>query len=252
MSKLALVLGCLLILSLSCIGLIGCCANDGSTNDHLTLEELDKSIIKSAFDPELPGYSDIKILSREGDGTVDNPRILKFQVTIECYPSPVVCDGKLKFVWGDPCRLEKSWSTLEGAGLYLLVHWARNPIIDVSKYNTYYYYNQPQHVSLMLKHWIDSKFIKIEDILDSRMYKLVNEMIINPASVPAGLTNIGLFNLSNITTTDLVPDLSAEKKVPVYILRRNGVIDLYLTNNGFPNPAITLEHGDSQIPLVFP
>jgi hypothetical protein len=200
----------LFVLLVSILGLSGC---------HLS----DDAIINGAFEPEYPGYSDIKVLNRAGENTGISPRVLTLQVTIESYPDSVVCEGELVHFRGDPSYREMRWYSLESIGHWLLVEEARYHL----KYAVYPYRSEP--VALLLKRWIEKGFIKLDDITNPGMRRQV-DYFMDPANVPTHFNNAGLFDTTNMQTYDLAPELPDNEKVPIYILRNDGIVELYLVD----------------------
>jgi hypothetical protein len=190
----------------------------------------DSELVKKIFSSPSPGYSNIKILNQEGDNTGSHPRVLTLQVTLDVYPTPVICEGQITHFIGDPGYLDYRWFTLESAGLNTFIGWARGSLAKS--------YHEPipfltEHVSILLKHWIDERLIKLDDIQIPEIRNQVNGFITNPNSIPIGLSNIDLFYPLHIQTHDLAPDLPANKKQPTYVLHKDGTIDLYLTNDPY-------------------
>jgi hypothetical protein len=210
----------LFVLLASTLGLSGCLVglSCGGVSD--------KDLINKMSDPQYPGYSDIKVLKRAGEGTGISPRVLTLQVTMESYPDSVVCEGELVYFHSDPSYREMRWYTLEGIGHWLLVEEARYQL----KYDGYPYWPEP--VALVLKRWIEKGFINIDDITNPGMRRQI-DYFMDPADVPTHFNNAGLFDTTSMQTYDLAPELPDSEKTPVYILRYdNGIVELYLVAKG--------------------
>jgi len=203
----------LFVLLASILGSTGCGASD-------------EALIKGEFDLEYPGYSDIKVLNRAGEGTGISPMILTLQVTMESYPDSVVCEGELFYFHSDPSYREMRWYTLEAIGHWLLVEKARYHL----KYAVYPY-DWPEPVALLLKRWIEKGFINIDDITNPGMRRQI-DYFMDPANVPTHFNNAGLFDTTNMQTYDLAPELPDSEKTPVYLLRNDGIVELYLVAKG--------------------
>jgi hypothetical protein len=190
----------------------------------------DSELVQKMFPSPSPGYSNIKILDQEGDNTGSHPRVLTLQVTMDVYPNPVVCEGQIIHFRGDPSYIDFRWFTLEGAGLSSLIGLARSAITKSHHEPNPF---QTEHVSILLKHWIDERLIKLDDIQIPEIHKQVNDFITNSDNIPPGVSNVSLFDSSRIQTHDLAPDLPANKKQPTYVLRKDGTIDLYISNDPY-------------------
>jgi hypothetical protein len=233
----------LFILTFSIIGTIGCNGKilpppevpakeealpDNKThfNEELLLQ--DERFINSMYNredrPKYPGYSLIEVLNREGEGTGINPRILTIRVTLESYPTDIVCEGEFYYFRGDPAFARTDWYSLEGVIHKRMVNLARHYL----RYTSGPVTCQNKLVLLVLKRWIDEGLIELHDIKDARVIKAVKDLMENPVDLPNSLTDTGLVNTSEIQTYDLVPELPDNEKTPVYVLRSNGILELYL------------------------
>ncbi len=221
-SVLILLAGLLLILP-------ACAVKPPPSSPALFPTDSDNELIQSEFKRWSPGYSSIKVLNREGDGTGANPRVLTIQATINSYPDSVVCEGELVFFHSDPSYLKMGWYTLEGIGHALLVQWASSRLKDSARSAPSPY--QPELVSLLLKRWIDSGLIKLDDIKNRRIHDRVKSWVENLGSEPTyDYKDAGLFDTSQVQTYDLAPELQDDQKVPIYILLSDGVVELYLVD----------------------
>jgi hypothetical protein len=187
-------------------------------------DSFDNLLITGEFDRWSPGYSDIKILSRKGDSTSNNPRILTIQTTINSYPKSVVCEGELVFFKSDPSYRQMRWYDLESIGHALLVQWgsqALDPRFPI----------EAELVELLIKRWVENDLVKLDSIKNKQIYDKVKSWIDNPASMPTySYRNAGVFDTSKIQTYDLSPDLSTDLKVPIYLLKPDGTVELYLVD----------------------
>ena len=66
----------------------------------------DAELLESLFPTDFPGYSNIEIISSEGEGMRRIPRRIEVLVQMEGYPQAVICPGEV-FLWaGDPMGFE--------------------------------------------------------------------------------------------------------------------------------------------------
>jgi hypothetical protein len=111
------------------------------------------------------GFSDVQILRHEGDASVDNPRTLIFQVTIDDGAKQMTCQGKIWHTIGDPGF---SFLTFPDAGCerqFVLVGGA-NCFLEERQQPSVWGPLEEQDLKYapVLKVWINRGWIKLTDI----------------------------------------------------------------------------------------
>jgi hypothetical protein len=133
----------------------------------------DGQLMSQQFAPQLPGFSDAKILERAGDASRSG-RVLTFTVTIDGYPEPVACQGVIRYIHGDPSRTDVTWPEKECALQNYLVR------------NSQYVLNEraggptpPQADSLarILLRWSKQGRIAVSDIRHPEMRAMVEQLL---------------------------------------------------------------------------
>jgi hypothetical protein len=204
----------------------------------------DNQLIKSSFMSKLPGYSSIKVIKRIGEGTVENPRVLIIEVALESYDDPLTCRGEIRYIRGDPSFRDLRWYDWT-----CISHWNLLEIAwDVLLYDEgpTFCQTQIEDVALVLEHWVEKGCVNIDQIRRSEVREQVDYLLKNniPPSKPAELIDI-----SKAHVIDLSPGSANEKKVPTYVIRCDGSLDLILRGGpGWWNQSLDLHIGDTVLP----
>ncbi len=208
----------------------------------------DGQILKEQFEPEFPGYSAIKVLERRGERTPSNPRILTIEVVMESYSGPVTCQGEIGYFKGDPSHQWLSWYDWTCIGHWMLVEDARNALFWNWDQGPTLCDTRIEDTAFVLKRWVENGWVRIDQIRHPTIRARVAYLVENNVAV----TNkpSALFDVSKANVYDLVPELAGDEKVPTYVLRCDGSLDLIL--RGGPKwweQPLDLQIGDRIIPL---
>jgi|YNPNPStandDraft_1061719.scaffolds.fasta_scaffold29637_3 hypothetical protein len=208
----------------------------------------DSQILKKQFEPEFPGYSAIKILIAKGERTVVNPRVLTIEVVMESYLGPVTCQGEIGYFKGDPSNQWLGWydqtcighwMAVEDARSALFWDWGQGPTLCDARI---------EDTAFVLKRWIENGWIKIDQIRHPDIRARVAYLVEN--NIPVTDRPGALSDFSQANVYDLVPELPRDEKVPTYVLRCDGSLDLIL--RGGPRwweQPLDLRPGDRILPL---
>ncbi len=208
----------------------------------------DTQILKEQFEPKFPGYSAIRVLERRGERTISNPRVLTIEVVMESYSEPVTCQGEIRYFKGDPSNQWLGWYDWMCIGHWMLVEDARSALFWDWNQGPTLCDTRIEDTALVLKRWIENSWVEVDQIRHLGIRARVVYLIENNVSV----TNkpSALFDVSEANVYDLAPELSEDEKVPTYVLRCDGTLDLIL--RGGPRwweQPLDLRIGDRVIPL---
>ncbi len=190
---------------------------------YLQLPDSDGELVRRYFDPQLPGYSDIEIIAARGAHRVDNPRFVVVEATLESYPEPVTCRAQIRYVRGDPSITWIGWDSWECVGHQLLVWRAREALSSGMS-------REPcrtviEDAALVLYRWVAEGWIAVDEIRYSPVRKEVERLL--GGEVPLPSEPATLFDVAEVQIHDLSPELPEEEKVPTYVLRCDGTLELY-------------------------
>jgi len=208
----------------------------------------DGQILKEQFEPEFPGYSAIKVLERKGERTVSNPRVLTIEVVMESYSGPVTCQGEVGYFKGDPSNQWIRWYDWTCIGHWMLIEDARSVLFWNWDQGPALCDTRIEDTAFVLRRWIENGWVEIDQIRHPGIRARVVYLVEN--NVPVTNKPSAMFNVSQANVYDLVPELSEDKKVPTYVLRCDGTLDLIL--RGGPRwweQPLDLRSGDRVIPL---
>lgn len=208
----------------------------------------DSQILKKQFEPEFPGYAVVKVLERRGERTVSNPRVLVIEVVMESYSEPVTCHGEVGYFKGDPSNQWLSWYDWTCIGHWMLVESARSALFWDWDQGPALCDAQIEDTAFVLKRWVENGWVKIDQIRHPDIRARVAYLVEN--NVPVTNKPSALFDISKANVYDLVPELSEDEKVPTYVLRCDGSLDVIL--RGGPRwweQPLDLRVGDRVIPL---
>lgn len=184
----------------------------------------DRQLITEQFDSQIPGYSRIEILQRTGEHTIRNPRILVVEVVIESYPESVTCQGEIHYFRADPSYREFGWYNWECVGHWILVERARSALRSGEGPSPCQ--AQIKDTALVLERWVENGWVSVDQIHRSEIRRQVERLLegdVLPMNEP-----IMLFDVSEAQVHDLVPELLEQEKVPTYVLRCDGTLELFL------------------------
>jgi len=181
----------------------------------------DTELFQMYFDTQYRELTGAKIIKKIYKNT--SVTELKISATFETYPNqPVVCQGILHNEYGDPSYIGLRWDTLECTGKDLLM----NRVISALEYGFWQIPCQNDNIALMIKRWVESGRIKLEDIQRQDIRELVRHYIENNISMlPSGSYDAALFQSSELKVVDLVPELTDKRLA--YVLECNGTIIMY-------------------------
>jgi|GEM_PF-1398972 len=207
----------------------------------------DSQMIQEIFGPEFPGYSAIRVLARTGERTVSSPRVLIVEVVMESYSGPVTCQGEIRYFRGDPSNQWLGWYDWTCIGHWMLVEDARSTLFGDWGQGPTLCDTRIEDTAFVLKRWMENGWIKIDQIrhpdIRARVAYLAENNI--PANRPSAL-----FDVSKANVYDWVPELPESEKVPTYVLRCDGSLDLIL--RGGPRwweQPLDLRPGDRILPF---
>lgn len=215
---------------------------------HFSRPLNDNQILKEQFDPKFPGYSMIKVLERRGERMVSNPRILTIEVVMESYSRPVTCQGEVGYFKGDPSNLWLGWYDWSCIGHWMIVEAARNALFLDWDQGPDLCDTQIEDAALVLRRWVENGWIKIDQIRHPGIRARVVYLLEN--NIPVTKKPSALFDVFQANVYDLVPELSEDEKVPTYVLRCDGILDLILRGGSrWWEQPLNLQSGDRVIPL---
>ncbi len=206
----------------------------------------DRAIIRGTFSrPDLPGYSSIRVL--EGSDRYARERVITLEVVLESYTGPVNCRGEIYYRHGDPSVRALRWYDWACIGHWIVVGNARDALDDISFPCDFPFCSRYEFAALTLKRWVENGWIRVDQIrwllMRERVHILVESQVLPPMP-PAP------FDVSTAHIYDLAPELPEEEKVPTYIWRCDGTIDLIW--RGGPEwwkQPIDRKPGDIELPL---
>lgn len=205
----------------------------------------DRQMVEDQFNPQFPGYSRIETLEQAGEHAIRNPRTLVVEVVIESYPEPVTCRGEIRHFRGDPSYSDLGWSRWECVGHWLLVERARNALRSGEGPSPCQ--AQIKDAALVLHRWVENGWVSVDQIRRPEIRMQVERLLDGEVSPMNGPTT--LFDVSEVRVHDLVPELPEREKVPTYVLRCDGTLELYL--RGGPRwweQPMELQHYDTVLP----
>ncbi|MGC9398925.1 MAG: hypothetical protein ACP5HM_07290 [Anaerolineae bacterium] len=208
----------------------------------------DSQILKEQFEPKFPGYSTIKVLERKGERTVSNPRVLIIEVVVESYSGPVTCQGEVGYFKGDPSNQWLRWYDWNCIGHWMVIEDARSALFWDEGQALALCDTRIEDAALVLRWWVENGWVEVDQIRHPGIRTRVVYLLEN--NVPVTKKPSALFDTSQANVYDLVPELSEDKKVPTYVLRCDGTLDLIL--RGGPvwwEQPLDLQSGDRVIPL---
>jgi hypothetical protein len=185
----------------------------------------DMYVINLHFDTELPGYSKIEILKREGRESLSDPRVLTLQFTMEVFPGPIIAEAQLSYAERNPTISKLEWFSLEGAAYDTLVSTVQD-CLETRAGSPNYFYDK---LAFVLKYWVDKKLIKLDDIGDTEARKQVDNLINTWDTIPYEIKNTPLIDVTQRYKYDLHPEVPENEKYIAYGLRADGTISAYLT-----------------------
>jgi Na+-transporting methylmalonyl-CoA/oxaloacetate decarboxylase gamma subunit len=206
----------------------------------------DRDLVNSYFDSQLPGYSHIEILERTGAHSLSDPRRVVFTVDIESYPEAVTCQGEIQNVLAGPSLSEVNWSSWECAGHYLLVEHTRGAL--QSGTGPPPCGDRIEDMALVLYRWIDNGWTDVHQIVEPHVERRVKRLFNGEVSLSENL--ITLTSASELEVHDLAPEVPEHEKVPTYVLRCDGTLELYLRAGPrwWETPPIELQPYDALLP----
>lgn len=208
----------------------------------------DSQILKKQFEPEFPGYSAIRVLERKGEGTVSNPRVLTIEVVMESYSGPVTCQGEIGYFKGDPSNQWLSWYEWECIGHWMLVQDARSALFWDWGQGPTLCDTRIEDTALILKRWVENGWVEIDQIRHPEIRARVAYLV--ESNIPVTDKPSALFDVSKANVYDLVPESSEDEKVPTYVLRCDGRLDLILRGGSrWWEQPLDLRGGDRVIPF---
>jgi len=207
----------------------------------------DAELLESYFPPDYPGYSDLKIISSEGEGFRRIPRTIKFTVQVESYPQAVPCQGEVNFAAGDPMMLNVTWNTLQCAGQHRYMELAQIALQTGFTYQKCH----NQKIALLLARWVKSGLLSLDDVIFPEVKDQVSALVDNPDLLtrqPA--LDAGLFDTSQIILRQNVKGTDGNPRDQSIILRCNGRVELFNINPGLIHGYTEIPVGDYLFPLT--
>lgn len=211
----------------------------------LRLPPTDKMLIKETLRPDLPGYSRIRVL--EGSNRYATERGIALEVLLESYTGPVHCWGEIYYRHGDPSVHALRWYDWACIGHWIVVEHARGALehdYGSFPYN-FPFCSREVFTAFTLERWVVEGWIRIDQILWPEMREKVRQVMVMSWAPPPSP-----FDVSTARIYDLAPDLPEEEKVPTYIWRCDGTIDLIW--RGGPRwweQPVDRNPGDIELPL---
>jgi hypothetical protein len=213
---------------------------------HFNRPLSDRQIIKRQFELDSPGYSSIGILQSSGNGTsLTDLRVLKLEVVIESYGEAVTCQGEIHYFRADPSYYELGWYDWACIEHWLLVEYAwealqpsAGPLLCPA---------QVEGTALVLRRWVTNGWIDVNQIQRFEVRTQVIHLL--DADVTATNKSGPFFDVSEVQVYDLVPELPEAEKLPTYVLRCDGTLELFL--RGGPKwweQRLALQVGDIVLP----
>ena len=205
----------------------------------------DAELLENLFPSDFPGYSNLEILSSEGEGIRRIPRRIEFVVQIESYPQTVSCQGEIFFAMGDPMLLNLRWRTLQCAGQRRYMELAQMALENGFVYEKCH----NDKTALLLARWVKSGLISMDEI----MFPAVKERVTTLAADPDLLTlratrDGGLFDTSEIILREDVKSENGAGQSPSIVLRCDGRVELFQVNPGLIHSYTDIPVGDYLMP----
>jgi len=205
----------------------------------------DRQIVKAQFDSELPGYSSVKILKSVGTGkNIADPKVLNLEVVMESYAGPVTCQGKIRYFQADPSFRELGWYDWTCINHWVLIEDARKALrLSAGPAPCQAHI---ETTALILKRWMEKGWVEADHIPTDAMRMQVMRLLDTDTAmaVPGRL-----FNISEAEVYDLVPELPEAEKAPTYVLRCDGMLELFLRDDSKQwDSSFNLQTGDILLP----
>jgi len=213
---------------------------------HFNRPLSDKQIIKQQFEPEFPGYSAIEVFQRSGKGTSRaDPKILKIEVVMESYDGAVTCQGEIRYFRADPSYYGLGWYDWVCVNHWLLVEYAREAL--QSGAGPPLCPAQVEGTALVLRRWVTNGWIDVNQIQRFEVRTQVVHLL--DADVTATSESDPFFDVSEAQVYDLVPELPEAEKLPTYVLRCDGTLELFLRGGTkWWEQRLSLKAGDIVLP----
>jgi len=205
----------------------------------------DQELLKSASIADNPGFSNIEIISSQGEGIRRLPRTLEVIVQMESYPQPVTCQGEVYFIMGDPAAVNVRWRTLECAG-----HQHYIELAQAVQHNGFEYSEcHDEKISLLLARWVKLGMIGMDDLIYPEVNDAVAPLAANPDLLilqPA--LDAGLFDTSNIIVRADVKSENESSQGTSIVLRCDGSAEFYKMSSWLLNKTVDLSYNDYVLP----
>ncbi len=134
----------------------------------------DRELINHEFTPNLPGFSDIKVLQRE-EHSRGFTKVLTLTASIDGYPDKVICQGVIYYRHGDPSYLATKWADKTCEEQYFLVRRAQYML---NLHSAEYPLKERDHIlAHLLAAWIKKDKIKLSDIQHPEMRAFVARLL---------------------------------------------------------------------------
>ena len=205
----------------------------------------DAELLENLFPADFPGYSNLEVLSSEGEGIYRVPRRIEIIVQLESYPHTVSCPGEV-FLWpGDPMGLNVRWRTLQCAGQHRYMELAQIALENGFGYEKCH----NEKTALLLARWVKSGLISMDEI----MFPAVNERVAVLVADPELLTRQaardgGLFDTADIIVRHDVKSENGAGQSSSIVLRCSGRVELFPINPGLIHQYADIPGGDYLMP----
>lgn len=205
----------------------------------------DAELIEMLFPSDFPGYSNVEILSSQGEGFRRIPRTIEIVVQIESYPQAVRCPGEVFFAAGDPMALNVRWRTLQCAGQRRYMEMAQMALQNGFVYSKCH----SEKTTLLLARWVKSGLIPMEDIMFPDVKDRVAALVADPNLLTrqAALDG-GLFDTSAMVRRDDVKSEDGAVHGPSFVLRCNGRLQRFGIDPGYIHSYTDIPVGDYLMP----